>query len=468
MIKRLIVMVMLCALAFPNTAGAQPEGFADYRVVNGTGSPVDVYAEGAPIAEGLAPGRGTPYFRVHARTLMISTPAETPVHLLPGRSYTVLLVPGGSAQLLEDDRSPIPPDRARITAFNASGSLDVLLPDGGVLIDDLEAGEIYGTVDYAAGPVTLRAGDLTFDNVPLYPRTFTRLFTVGPSAFYTVAGTLPGPEQGALRVVNGTGAAFDMGIDGAGAWPGLGPGEATAYLPLDAGTHTIGAAGTAGQIAIEAGLSYTLFAAPAGIHTYIDAEIALPAGFAALRVLNGGPDLAVDAMSTPIEGLGQFQIVPPVAAGAEYVRVVPGGAYTLAFLAGTPEPQIAAWNLIAGLAYDVFVPGNGAPPFLVPRTVKAEGGQLVLRGTVNVAAEARLMVRSGPGIDRPVLAEYAAGQVVDAVGRSADEAWLYVRVPESVDLSGRAWVAARFVALEADDAAMTALTPVSVLPIVAE
>ncbi len=465
MIKRLFVMAILCALAFPNTAGAQPEGFADFRVINGTENPVDVYANGALIAAGLAPGETTPYFRVHARTLTISAPAETPVHLLPGRSFSVLLLAGG-AQLLEDNRTPIPPDRARVTAFNAGGSFDVLLPDSGVLIDDLEAGEIYGTVDYAAGPVTLRAGDLTFDNVPLHPRTFTRLFTVGGGAFYTVAGTLPGPEQGALRVVNGTGAAFDVFIDGSAAWPGLGPGEGTVYLPLEAGAHTIGAAGTAGQIAIEAGLSYTLFATPAGIHTFIDAETALPAGFAALRVVNGGPDLAVDAMNTPIEGLGQFQIVPPVAAGAEYARVVPGGAYTLAFLAGTPEPQVAAWNLIAGLAYDVFVPGNGAPPFLVPRTVKADGGQLVLRGTVNVAAEARLMVRGGPGIDRPVLAEYAAGQSVEAVGRSADEAWLYVRVPESVDPSGLAWVAARFVALESGE--LTALTPVSVLPVVAE
>jgi TolB protein len=84
--------------------------------------------------------------------------------------------------------------------------------------------------------------------------------------------------------------------------------------------------------------------------------------------------------------------------------------------------------------------------------------------TVITAAGKRLPVRSGPGVNYPILARLANGQRVQALGRNAGGQWLLIALPGAGGSTG--WVSKSYVSLSAPIASLPVASAPAAAPVV--
>lgn len=240
----IVLSLLLAAVLVPLSAApfTQSVNISEVRVVNalvGLGS-VDVYLNGAQIAFGLEPETATPYFVVPSGKHTVSVrmsgadPLSAPVadilvDLAPNQSETAIayqkqfaeedgyippLEQSGAFMVLDDNRSPIPLGKTRLTAVHlAPGSparLSITYPDRASLLHEISLEQPYGDIDIEAGVYPLAIVDATstaldrlelVGEVSFYGSTHQMLIIVPDiSPNLATANILPGPLSAAPRM----------------------------------------------------------------------------------------------------------------------------------------------------------------------------------------------------------------------------------------------------------------------------
>ena len=141
-----------------------------------------------------------------------------------------------------------------------------------------------------------------------------------------------------------------------------------------------------------------------------------------------------------------LQTAPPPPAQPEAVAVEPGSKRSWWLAGGVAILLLALLALCAGLVWFNWFGGEessgGGSNIIV--VVPTPAPQLP-----SVTAEARVNIRSGPGLDYDVVGALEQGQSAEAVGRSPDMAWWAIKVDGVA--GGQGWVANEFVAARNTD-----------------
>lgn len=238
------------------------------------GPAVDVYINGELAVEGLLFGDVTPHLNVPVADQLIELRAsgggmvapvllETTVSLVPNLAFTMVAqgAPGAlTAALYEDILDPIGLGMARMTAISAiadAPALDVVRTDGGPLLQGVQYGAQYGTVNIGAGVqdlVMVPAGGAIESAVALIGEvplrsgmlyTFVALGTLEgatPSSALVLETPVNG-EEGAVRVQLAHGSpdapAVDVYANDTLIAPSLALGDLTGHIAVPAGDYTI-------------------------------------------------------------------------------------------------------------------------------------------------------------------------------------------------------------------------------------
>jgi uncharacterized protein YraI len=110
----------------------------------------------------------------------------------------------------------------------------------------------------------------------------------------------------------------------------------------------------------------------------------------------------------------------------------------------TEQPFTVAYDYLKiWILEDDFYPPQVTPPPLPPAPVETPAPN-VATGTTTV----NLNVRSGPGMQFPILGVADQGTTGEILGLSPDGAWYAVKVPTSLIGSGQAWVMGKYVTLD--------------------
>jgi hypothetical protein len=276
-ITGLLLAAVLLALVGPTSARAvqAQDLMARLRFLHAVpGAPeVDVYLDGAVVASGLAFGEVTPHLKVaggdHKVTLrQAGTDAtsaalvEVNVPVSPSLAYIVVAEgkPGAvEAALYEDVLDEIGIGLARLTAINAIADappLDVLTREGGPLLQGVNYGAQFGTININSGVqdlVVVPAGGavdsavVDIGKVPLESGTLYTLVALGQIEGGTTPSALviSTPVNGAagsvlVRFANGTpGApAFDVYSGDTLLVPSLSFGTMSGHIALPSGSYT--------------------------------------------------------------------------------------------------------------------------------------------------------------------------------------------------------------------------------------
>ncbi len=297
-----VVSLLLFTLGRISPAQMADTNTGRLRVVNalvGIGA-VDVFLDGERIAYGLPSGSATPDLFVatgkHAVALRpvdadaLSLPiADGLLDISANNSKTAIayqtvfasatgtppsILQSGAIYVMDDDRSPIPLGKTRLTGVHlapgTTGRISIGYPSGEALLYQIGFEQPYGTIDVEAGayplaiidadapatPLLARVGDQNF-----YANTFYTLIVV-PDVQPVVGGssgtvgalsptprliTLPSPieppqENGLrLRVVHAahSTAVLDVYLDGRLVAGRMNFGRVTEYLGLESYSHTI-------------------------------------------------------------------------------------------------------------------------------------------------------------------------------------------------------------------------------------
>jgi hypothetical protein len=323
----LLLAAILLALVGPMSyerAQAQ-ESLSRVRFLHAVpGAPsVDVYLDGKIVAANLAFGRVTPHLSVpggdHQVTLrqtglgMDAAPLiEVAVPLAPGFAFAVVAqgTPGAlTAALYEDILDELAPGMARLTAINTISDappLDVLTTDGGPLLQGVNYGMQFGTINIPTGVQDLvmvpaggapesaiaQIGQVSLQSGTLY--TFVALGTLAGNTSTLVIATPVNSGADAVRVqfAHGSPDALPMDIYANDTLiaPSLALGEMTGHIALPAGTYR---------------LDVRPAGAPAADPPLISANMALdaPAQTVALLGLASGDALALQAFPDDIANL---------------------------------------------------------------------------------------------------------------------------------------------------------------------
>ncbi len=419
----LLLVAIVSALAAPLGGGRAHAQTPDARVrflhaVPG-GPGVDVYLDGAVVASGLAFGDVTPHLNVaggeHQVALRQSgagadSPAllEVVVPLVPSLAFSVVVqgAPGQiEAALYEDILDEIEPGMARLTAINAIADappLDVLTTAGGPLLQGVNYGAQFGTVNIGAGVqdlVMVPAGGavesavVTIGEVPLVSGilyTFVALGTLegstAPSAL--VLATPVNEAEGSVRVRFAHGSADTLAVDVYAndtlLVPALTLGDLTGHVALPAGAYAVAlrpaGAPAADEPVITADLELDA-ATPAvtvaftgeqgdgtlALQTFTDNVAGIQPAMARVTVLNTVPGAVVDVTLTDTSGT---VLASALAAGAQgtALDIVPGEYMVAVSITGADAPVdllIPANVYNGGMYYTVLVFGGGeaAVPF---------------------------------------------------------------------------------------------------------
>jgi hypothetical protein len=272
----LLVAVLLALIGPMGTRATQAQDLMSrVRFLHAVpGAPeVDVYLDGAVVASGLAFGEVTPHLQVtggdHKVTLRqagtdASSPAlvEVNVPVSPNLAYTVVAQgkPGAlQAALYEDILDEIGVGMARLTAINAIADappLDVLTREGGPLLQGVNYGAQFGTININSGvqdlvmvpaggavdSAVVDIGTVALESGTLYTLVALGEIDGGTAPFALVIAT---PVNGAagtvlVRFAQGSpdASAVDVYANDTLLVPSLGFGMMSGHIALPAGDYT--------------------------------------------------------------------------------------------------------------------------------------------------------------------------------------------------------------------------------------
>lgn len=276
-ISGLLLVVLVLALAAPVSGAAQaqtPQSRVRFMHAVAGGPMVDVYVDGELAAGSLMFGELTPHVNIEGGSHAVDIKpagrgADAPslltvsVPLVPNLAFTVIVqgtVEALEASLYEDILDPIDVGFARLTAINAIADappLDVVTTEGGPLLQGVNYGSQFGTVNIGAGLqdlVIVPAGGAvesaiaTIGEVPLRSGmlyTFVALGTldgdVAPSVL--VLESPVNGDAGTALVQVGHGSpdapAVDVYAGDTLLFPSLALGELTGHVALPVGDYTV-------------------------------------------------------------------------------------------------------------------------------------------------------------------------------------------------------------------------------------
>ncbi len=335
---------------------------------------VDIYLDNAKVASDVAYGEVTPHLSVAAGEHQVAlrlagggvdTPVLLEVSAPLAANLAFMIVVQGSPDALdavqyEDILDPLEPGKARLTAVNVvvdAPALDVLTAAGGPLLQGINFGQQFGTINIDAGVQELvfvpaggavdgaiaDIGSVSLRSGLLY--TFVVLGTlegdVAPSTLVLATPVNVGAEDALVQVAHGSpdAPAVDIYANDVLVVPALGFGEISEHLPLPAGAYTV-ALRPAG-------------ADPASEPVYT-ADVTFDAGsavtVAALGELGDG-SLALEVFPNAVD-------VAPEQARLSAVNAVPGSTVSATLV--DPDATVLAADLASGIqaAATDFVPGN--------------------------------------------------------------------------------------------------------------
>ena len=272
----LLLVAIVLALAGPvSYEKAQAQGsLARVRFLHAVpGAPsVDVYLDGKQVAANLAFGRVTPHLGVpggdHQVTLrqtglgMDAAPLiDVSVPLAPAFAFTVVAQGAAGAfeaVVYEDILDELTPGMARLTSINAISDappLDVLTVEGGPLLQGVNYGTQYGTINIGTSLqdlVMVPAGGApesavaTLGKVPLRSGTLYTFVALGTLAGGTSTLVIATPVNNAadsvrVRFAHGSpdAPAVDIYANDMLIVPALELGQMTGHIPLPAGDYTL-------------------------------------------------------------------------------------------------------------------------------------------------------------------------------------------------------------------------------------
>ncbi len=408
----LVVLVLVLAMPASGTAQAQ-EPTSRVRFLHAvSGAPmVDVYVDGALAVEGLSFGDVTPHLNVPGGERQIelrssgsgaAAPAllAVPVPLVPNLAFTVVVqgTPDAlEASLYEDILDEIDLGFARLTAVNAipdAPPLDVVTTEGGPLLQGVNYGTQFGTVNIGSGVqnlVMVPAGGAvesavaSIGEVPLRSGMLYTFVAIGTleGAGSSSALVLETPVEGAadtVRVQFAHGSpdapAVDVYLGETLVAPALALGDLSGHIAVPAGDYSVAlrpAGAPAGDdpvLAADVSLAADTPAVTALVTGQAaDASLAVNvfpedvAGMtpeqARVRVVNAVPDAEVEAMFED-----QTTLVSALAASAQgdAVEVAPGNYTMLVRVEDATNPvDLAVPEMVyaGGTYYTVLVFGGG-------------------------------------------------------------------------------------------------------------
>lgn len=413
-----LLLALVLMLAAPLSRGVAQAQTTEARVrflhaVPGAPA-VDVYLDGALLTGGLAFGEVTPHLQVaggdHQVALRVSGAAadaapliEVAVPLVPSLAFTIVVqgTPQAlQAALYEDILDPIDPGLARLTAINAIADappLDLLTAEGGPLLQGVNYGVQFGTVNIGAGARSLvmvpaggavesaivTIGDVSMVSGVLY--TFVALGTLEGDAAPSVL-VLATPVNGTdnavrVRVAHASpdAPAVDVYANDTLLVPNLALGQMTAHIPLPAGSYTL-ALRPAGSPAADAPVTFSEVtldpSTPAvtvvavgevgdgtlTLQAFADQVAGIQPEQARLAVINAVPGATVDVTVADEAGTA---LVSALGTGAQSTTVdVPAGEFMiLVGITGVATPVdlvVPAETYYGGMYYSVLVFGGGA------------------------------------------------------------------------------------------------------------
>jgi hypothetical protein len=438
MLTGLLLAAILLALVGPaNIKQAQAqEGLSRVRFLHAVpGAPsVDVYLDGKLVASNLGFGRVTPHLSVpggdHQVTLrqtglgMDAAPLiEVAVPLAPSFAFTVVAqgAPGAfEAALYEDILDELQPGMARLTAINTIADappLDVLTSEGGPLLQGINYGMQFGTINIPTGTQDLvmvpaggapenavaQIGTVSLQSGTLY--TFVALGTLaGNTSTLVITTPVNGtPDSVRVRFADGSpdASAVDIYANDTLVVPSLGLGQMTGHIALSAGDYTL-AARPAGAPAADppvASASVTL-SDPAqtvvvlgqatdeslSIQVFPDDIANLTPDQARVAVINAvSGATATASLNDPAATL----VAENLAADSQgTTAAVPVGEYMMTVsIRGTDNPVdviVPATTYYGGMYFSVLVFGGG--PDAVPFDARVAGTEVnVTSGSLPVA-----------------------------------------------------------------------------------
>jgi hypothetical protein len=438
MLTGLLLAAILLALVGPaNITPAQAQGsLSRVRFLHAVpGAPsVDVYLDGKMVATNLGFGRVTPHLSVpggdHQVTLrqtglgMDAAPLiEVAVPLAPGFAFTVVAQGAQGAfeaALYEDILDELQPGMARLTAINTvsdAPALDVLTSEGGPLLQGINYGMQFGTINIPTGTQDLvmvpaggapesaiaRIGQVSLQSGTLY--TFVALGTLAGTTSTLVIATPVNGAADSVRVRFAQGSpdapAVDIYANDTLIVPSLSLGQMTGHIALPAGDYTL-AARPAGAPAADAPV------ASASVTLSDPAQTVVLLGQAADETLalqvfpddvaNLLPDQARVAVINAVTGATATASLNDPAAtlvaenlagdSQSSMTSVPVGEYMMTVsIRGTDNPVdviVPATTYYGGMYYSVLVFGGG--PDAVPFDARVAGTEInVTSGSLPVA-----------------------------------------------------------------------------------
>ncbi len=433
----LLAAVLLALIGPVNIKQAQAqESLSRVRFLHAVpGAPsVDVYLDGMMVATNLAFGRVTPHLSVpggdHQVTLRqtglgkdAAPLIEVAVPLAPSFTFTVVAqgAPGAfEAALYEDILDELQPGMARLTAINAVSDappLDVLTTEGGPLLQGINYGMQFGTINIPTGTQDLvmvpaggapesavaQIGKVSLQSGTLY--TFVALGTLAGTTSTLVVATPVNGTANSVRVRFAHGSpdtpAVDIYANDVLIVPSLDLGQMTGHIALPAGDYTL-AARPAGAPAADvpvAAASVTL-SDPAQTAVILgqSTDKSLAIQIFPDDVANLLPDQARVAVINAVAGATATASLndPAATLVAENLAAdsqstmsgVPVGEYMMTVsIRGTDNPVdvvVPATTYYGGMYYSVLVFGGG--PNAVPFDARVAGTEVnVTSGSLPVA-----------------------------------------------------------------------------------
>ena len=449
MVTGLLLAAVLVALAGPAAGSIQAqEAAARVRFLHAVpgGPNVDVYLDGAVIASNLAYGDVTPHISVeggeHQVALRqsgagVDAPVliEVPVPLVPSLAFTVIAqgTPGAvEAALYEDILDEIDMGMARLTAINAIADappLDVLTGEGGPLLQGVNYGTQFGTVNIGTGMQNLvvvpaggavegavaSLGDVPLRSGMLY--TFVMLGSlegdVEPSAMVLATPVNGGADSVYVQVAHGSpdAPAVDVYANDTLIMPALAFGTASGHIAVPAGAYALAlrpaGAPAADTPVLTADVEFALTipavtVAALGeladetlmLQVFPDDVATITSGMARISVINAVPNGEVTAgLSDPSATVLASSLNPGLMSS---MMDVAAGDYMLTVsIEGIENPVdlvVPAETYIGGMYYVVLVYGGGAGN--VPYDARVFGTELLV--TVDSLPSAPVAVAAAP------------------------------------------------------------------------
>ena len=193
--------------------------------------------------------------------------------------------------------------------------------------------------------------------------------------------------------------------------------------------------------------------APLGLG-WISASDVTPSGADTVPTQPSAPVPTPANLTSPVQGAPQLSLLAP-----KYLRSGPGEQFSAVGVATTGSSASVTGSSVDGSWWAIETNLNGntvtgwlSTAFTNPRnvfdipTIDAPAEPDVIAPPVPPAGAATgttlttVKLRSGPSVNYPVLGTIPGGSVIELTGISSDRAWWQLRIPNTVNPDGYAWV----------------------------